>query len=90
MTNENHSKKKSWKYYAAYLVVLLPIYAFFALPLAQIPLAYWPSALFFAFLATFILIGCSIGGGYDAGCIWHYHGTPECIHRPDVESMRKD
>ena len=81
------NESKSLGYYITLFVVLIPVYTILFVPFAFMPVSLWPSALFFAGIVTLILVGCSIGGGYDAGCIWHYHGTPEAIYRPDVENL---
>lgn len=73
-----------------YIVAFSPFYPIFVIGIVFLPTAYWLDVLFFASLLGASLLGCSIGGGYDAGCIWHYHGTPECVQRPKSELMSKD
>ncbi|MFW9920697.1 MAG: hypothetical protein ACFFED_13925 [Candidatus Thorarchaeota archaeon] len=74
----------------AFTLVLLPVFLFFALGLILLPMDQWIFAFMFAGMVTLTLVGCSIGGGYDVGTIWHYHGAPEHISRPDIESLRED
>ncbi len=84
------SDRNLWHYLLAFIFVLLPLYFFFAIGFALLPVEEWIYAIFFAGLTTLTLVGCSIGGGYDVGTIWHYHGSSEHIHRPDIESLRED
>jgi hypothetical protein len=78
------------KRYLLYIVAFSPFYPIFMVGIVLLPTAYWLDVLFFASLMGLSLLGCGIGGGYDAGCIWHYHGTPECIQRPKSELMSKE
>ncbi len=83
-------ERKWWKVLLVFLIGLLPIYSFFIVAMMLLPVSQWITAFFFAGLVTLSLLGCGIGGGYDSGCIWHYHGAPEHISRPDIESLRAD
>ena len=84
------SERNPSYYLLAFIFVLTPVYLFFSIGFVLLPPEEWIFALLFAGLTTLALVGCSIGGGYDVGSIWHYHGAPEHIKRPDIERLRED
>ena len=84
------SERNPWFYVLAVIFVLLPLYFFFGIGFILLPAEEWIFVFLFAGLATLTLAGCSIGGGYDVGTIWHYHGSSEHIHRTDIENLRNE
>lgn len=78
------------KYAVAVFFGMLPVYGFFAIGFLLLPIEHWLSGIILAGIVTLTLVGCSIGGGYDSGILWHYHGVPEVIHRPDVDNLKKN
>jgi hypothetical protein len=81
---------RSLGYYGALVLVMMPIFIVFIIPLPLYTPAELSSAGFFLGLVLLSLLGCGIGGGYEPGCIWHYHGTPECVTRPDIDELVQD
>ncbi len=84
------TERKLRNYAIAVFLGLLPVYGFFAIGFFLLPVEQWMSGLILVGIVTLTLAGCSIGGGYDVGILWHYHGVPETIYRPDIDSLRED
>jgi len=73
-------------YSLAILIAISPILTIFAIIMRFLPIFEWYYIMFFGSLVLFALIGCGMTD-YNSGTLWHYHGTPEAVKRPDVEKL---
>ncbi len=82
----SHNSLGSLGYSLAILIVISPILAIFVIIMRFLPIFEWYYVVFFGSLVMFAILGCGMSG-YNSGTLWHYHGIPEAVTRPDVERL---
>jgi hypothetical protein len=71
----------------AVLIAISPLLTIFIIIMSALAVAQWYYVVFFGGLVFAALLLGSGMFGYNSGPLWHYHGTPEVVKRPDVEQL---